>query len=182
MKLIYGFLIVVIVLLVNSLSMVFFRQLLLPESVAAQVLIATTLVVFASTLVGGIIFWVLRATVAHLLSSRVFKSSANYRELLGDYGIAHFPFAIGPVAMFLILFGNIGLFLALFISVTSMLFAYLFFCQAVIAVSGLTWKKSVAVIVIAELIAGALIVFIPSVFGTQLNLNMLLALMGSFTT
>ena len=146
-----GFLVVLIAFWTLWIAGTYFTSLVVPTNSLDQAQI-TWLFFYALGMVvgGGMLLWAVRTVFAHVLVKYGLKAPADFKALLGNYGISHFPLIIGAGSVFFVFFGNIGIFLGLFLATFSLLFMYLFFCQALMHTCELSWRKSLGIMVISE--------------------------------
>jgi hypothetical protein len=151
MSVVKGFLVVLTAFWALWIAGTYFTSLVVPANSLNQVQI-TWLFFYALFMVvgGGMLLWAVRTVFAHVLVKYGLKSPADFRALLGNYGISHFPLIIGAGSVFFVFFGNIGIFLGLFLATFSLLFMYLFFCQALMHTCELGWKGSLCIMVASE--------------------------------
>ncbi len=111
-------------------------------------------------LIGGIVFYFIRAGLAHAICKKGFKAKGDFKETLYAYGVSHFPFILSYISFFLFFFGNMGIFLMIFFAIFPLLLVYAFFAYGLMATYGLSGKKSAAVVVMVELIILAAMLFL----------------------
>ena len=140
-------------------------------SYPASTILYTLIMVLITAVFLGIITWVVRALLSAKLAELIFHSKAELRDVVSDFGLAHFPliFSAIPLLMpFFLFLNNLSIFLSLFLGIFLILLMYFFFIEIIASYYDIGLKNGLAVTALVELILFLISIPIGFITGHQL--------------